>query len=185
MAVVSIYRGLLTCEWGQSRSRRGTTERTRPQPMSAHSLCLQTAPVCAPSNWMFFNHTVCCFSFSSLSHFTVGNRVHHSNARPHFADAEYDAVLTEIFNKMQHHFFSLRSYCEENSCTLNTNACVIEPVHSLVYFRMRVFCACFSVPLYTQSFLLCRGLSRFSLFGGCNAMPPVGSCSCWRPLGPN
>ena len=41
--------------------------------MSAHSLCLRTAPVCAPSDWMCFHQTVSCFFFPFLSHFTVGS----------------------------------------------------------------------------------------------------------------
>lgn len=59
VAVVSIYRGSLTCEYGLSCSRWGTTERTRPEPMSVHSLCLRSAPVCAPRIWMGFNQTIC------------------------------------------------------------------------------------------------------------------------------
>ena len=47
VAVVSIYKGWFTCEWGLSCSGWGTTERTRPEPMSAHPFCLRSGR-CAP-----------------------------------------------------------------------------------------------------------------------------------------
>lgn len=60
VSAVSTYRGLLACEWGLSCSRWGTTECTRPEPMSAHSLCLRSDPVCAPRSWTLFNESSFC-----------------------------------------------------------------------------------------------------------------------------
>lgn len=74
-----------------------------------------------------------------------------------------------IFNKILTHEVQLR---------------VLLGTFCLVYFRKSCVCVCFC-PIIPSDSLLCWRLSRFSLFGGCNAMPSVGSCCCWRPLGPN
>lgn len=175
MAVVSIYRGLLTCEWGQSCSRRGTTERTRPQPMSAHGLCLRTAPVCAPSNWMCFNH----FAVSFCSPFCLILLLEPFKHKSVFCTCRiwHGSFLFTETTKCS--TISPRGCCSFIKCK-----CMRYWAHFGLFQNASPLCV-FFCPIIHAVGLLCRGLSRFTLFAGCNAMPPVGSCRCWRPLGPN
>lgn len=148
MAVVSIYRGLLTCEWGPSRSRRGTTERTRPQPMSAHSLCLRTAPVCAPSNWMCFNQTVCCVFFSGRAPFAVAN--------------------TNLQKQNIMYFFSF--YRDQYLCTISPDAVVILRNSLVVKYKMSLLLSSFTALKFISeckcvcfTCLCCVFLSHYSI----------------------
>lgn len=68
-----------------------------------------------------------------------------------------------------------------------TYKCMCYWAHSQQFglFQIASLLCVFFGPIVHSVGLLCRELSRFTLFGGCNAMPSVGSCCCWRPLGPN
>lgn len=172
--------------------------------MSAHSLCLRSAPVFAPRSWMGFNQISLCVRGPTALFLppTVGTN--------HLCVLQLSC--TQFINR--------QSGAKQNSdkCSDNPKNSSNNPERyirmgysirsmnfgDIIQHKLRNFLTTFThhsvssslpvtvcssllsaLPILRSACLLCPSHSRFTrLFGGCNAMPSVGSC-CWRPLVPN